>query len=406
MLSQSHAATIQATLPAVQANGEKITDAFYRTLLGENPELMNLFSRSGQATGDQRRALGGAVAAFAAHLIDEPGPDAPHFDLIMERIAHKHASLGVRPDQYTVVGRYLMRAVGEVLGDAVTAEVAGAWDEVYWLFACRLIGLESRLYTRAGVDPEQPWREYEISHRRVEAVDTASFVLCPVDGRPAPDYRPGQYVTVAVDLPDGGRQLRQYSMSQAPSPGSLRITVRRVRGVDGTPDGLVSGHLHDHIHPGDRLQVSAPFGDLALIPGDDPVLLISAGVGITPMAAIIDHIAHTQPSRHVVAVHGEQSPGRHPLRADIVRSGSQLASFQHLVWYEEPGGPSNDVQVHTGLVDADLIPLRPDATAYLCGPVPFMRHIRGALRRRGLPSERIRYEVFGPDQWTATRGAR
>src|SRR6185312_15988100 len=106
-------------------------------------ELLNTFSRSAQATGEQKSALAGAVAAFAAHLVGA-GPEAHVFDHVVERIAQRHCALGIRPEQYTLVGRYLMGAVGTVLGDAVTPPIAAAWDEVYWLFAVRLIGREAR----------------------------------------------------------------------------------------------------------------------------------------------------------------------------------------------------------------------------------------------------------------------
>ena len=108
-----------------------------------------------QATGEQSRALAGSVVAYAVALID---PAAPPFDHVLRRIAHKHVSLGIRPEQYTIVGQHLIAAVGEVLGEAVTADVAAAWEEVYWLFATQLIAAEARYYDRAGVDPAQPLR--------------------------------------------------------------------------------------------------------------------------------------------------------------------------------------------------------------------------------------------------------
>jgi nitric oxide dioxygenase len=123
-----------------------------------------------------------------------------------------------------------MGAVGKTLGDAVTPAVAAAWDEVYWLFAARLIGREARFYAEAGVEGTDPWRDYLVAKKIAEAHDTMSFILTPADGLPAPAFLPGQYVTVAADLPDGSRQLRQYSLSQAATGGTLRITVRRVRG--------------------------------------------------------------------------------------------------------------------------------------------------------------------------------
>src|SRR5262249_20809482 len=148
--------------------------------------------------------------------------------------------------------------------DAVTPAVAAAWDEVYWQFAARLIAREARLYAEAGVDGADPWREHVVANKIAEAHDTVSFILTPADGGPTPGYLPGQYVTVIAELPGDGRQLRQYTLSQAPTGGTLRITVRRVRGAGGTPDGVVSGFLHDHVAIGDRLRLSRPYGDLTL----------------------------------------------------------------------------------------------------------------------------------------------
>ncbi len=407
MLSAASTPVVRATLPVVGAHLEVIADVFYDTMLTENPGLMNLFSRSAQASGEQRQALAGAVAAFGAHLVGL-GPDAVILDRIVERIAQRHCALGVRPEQYALVGKYLLAAVGTVLGDAVTPEIAAAWDEVYWLFAVRLIGREARLYAEAGVESGSPWRTFVVARKIREAEDAVSFILTPADGQRTPRFRPGQYVSVAVDLPDGGRQLRQYSLSQAESGGSLRITVRRVRGVDGRPDGLVSGFLHDQVGVGDGLELSAAYGDLSLSPTAAPLLLVSAGVGITPMAAIMDHVARTEPNREVVAVHADRNHSRHPLFGDVAGSGSRLRSFRHIVWYEEcaelhggRGAPPvpEAHEVRIGRVDPDSIPVSPDAEVYLCGPIQFMQAIRSGLHRRGVPEERIHYEVFGADQW-------
>ncbi|WP_305785684.1 globin domain-containing protein [Symbioplanes lichenis] len=384
MLSSTSKPVIEATLPVVGEHLGDIASVFYDTMLGENPDLLDLFSRSAQATGEQKSALAGAVAAYAGHLIGQ-GPDAAVFDHIAERIAQRHCALGIRPEQYTMVGRYLLGAVRTVLGDAVTPPVAAAWDEVYWLFAARLIGREARLYAMADVDGAEPWRRYTVVTKVAEAEDAVSLVLSPADGRPAPIFLPGQYVTVAATLPGGSRQLRQYSLSQAATGGTLRITVRRVRGRNGTPDGVVSGWLHDVVRPGDELTLSQPYGDLTLRGGAEPLVLVSAGVGITPMAAILEHVARHQPDRPVVAVHADRSPGRHPLRADILHHGARLRSFDHLTWY----GPA----------DVDAVPLPGNARVYLCGPVPFMQLIRAALHQRGVPDDRIHYEVFGSEQW-------
>ena len=120
-------------------------------MFAAHPELLRVFNQGNQATGEQSKALAGSVVAYAVQLID---PKAPSFDHVMRRIAYKHVSLGIRPEQYTIVGENLLASVGEVLGDAVTPEVAAAWSEVYWLFALQLVAEEARLYQQANVDPD------------------------------------------------------------------------------------------------------------------------------------------------------------------------------------------------------------------------------------------------------------
>lgn len=189
MLSESSAAVVTATLPAVQAHGEAITGRFYQRMFDAHPELLDVFNRGNQATGQQKAALAAAVVAYAEHLTgDGRVPWGP----ILDRIAHKHASLGITATQYTIVGRHLLAAVGEVLGDAVTAEVAAAWDEVYWLLACELIAQEARLYTLAGVAEDGAvWRDWRVVARTRETADVVSFTLVPADGAPRPRSRRG-----------------------------------------------------------------------------------------------------------------------------------------------------------------------------------------------------------------------
>src|SRR5450631_985579 len=159
LLSDRSAAVVAATAGVVASHAEQITARFYPRMFAEHPELLRVFNQGNQATGEQSRALAGSVVAYAVQLID---PDAPSFDPVMRRIAGKHMSLGIRPEQYTIVGYHLLAAVAEVLGDAVTPQIAEAWNEVYWLFATQLIAAEARLYLQAGVDPAHPTRPYPV----------------------------------------------------------------------------------------------------------------------------------------------------------------------------------------------------------------------------------------------------
>jgi nitric oxide dioxygenase len=399
LLSPQSEAVVKATAAVVAEHAVEITSRFYPSMFEAHPELLNLFNKGNQANGEQRQALASAVVAYATQLVD---PGAPSFRPVMQRIAHKHVSLGIRPEQYTIVGHHLMNAVGEVLGDAVTPEVASAWDEVYWLFSAQLIAEESRLYTLGGVDPATPWRTYDVIERVDDAIDTVTLVLRPQDGNPVPPHLPGQYVSVAVDLPDGSRQPRQYTVSTGARENSLQITVRRLRGVNGAPDGLVSTYLHEHISVGEVLEVGPPAGDLVLDEGENPLVLISAGVGITPVAAILDDLSERRVNRRVTVAHADRSADSHPLFKAVSASVSTLGNVSTHTWYERVDAVGQERGARSGLMDLGDVDVPADADVFMCGPLPFMRDARSELIRRGLPTTKIRYEVFGPDMFAGS----
>ncbi|MEV5384946.1 globin domain-containing protein [Streptomyces sp. NPDC052721] len=392
MLTEQSAATVRATLPAVGAAIGEITERFYARLFDAHPDLLrNLFNRGNQASGAQKQALAGSIAAFATHLLDHPDqrPDA-----MLARIAHKHASLGVAPAQYDVVHEHLFAAIAEVLGEAVTPEVAAAWDEVYWLMANALIAIEKRLYEESGGPGLRAW---EVVERIEETPDVVTFRLRPADGGPVPGFRAGQYVSVGVTLPDGARQIRQYSLTGAPGEAVRQISVKRVRG-DATPDGEVSNHLHARVRPGDALELSEPYGDLVLAGDTDtPLLLASAGIGVTPMIAMLADLAGGGHRAPVTVVHGDRSPADHALRTDHTAYAAKLPDACAHFFYERDAEPDT----RTGRVDLTDIAVHPGTRAYLCGPLPFMRAIRTQLIEKGVSPADIHYEVFGPDLWLA-----
>ncbi|MFD9101083.1 globin domain-containing protein [Streptomyces virginiae] len=397
MLSEQSTATVRATLPAVGAAIGDITELFYAKLFEAHPELLrDLFNRGNQNAGLQKQALAGSIAAFATHLVERPDTRP---DVMLGRIAHKHASLGVTREQYTVVHRHLFAAIAEILGEAVTPEVARAWDEVYWLMANALVAIEERLYAGHRIAAGDVWREWTVTGRSEETADCATFRIAPADGAPAPAHLPGQYVSVQVELPDGARQIRQYSLSSAPGSTVRAITVKRVHGPAAAgPDGEVSNHLHAHVRPGHTLRVSAPYGDLVLQDSGSPVLLASAGIGCTPMLSMLEHLAETGHAAPVTVLHADRSPADHPLRADHRALTHKLADASARFWYEEDAEPGDS----TGLMDLTDVPVAPGTSAYLCGPLPFMRSVREQLIAKGVPASDIHYEVFGPDLWLAS----
>jgi nitric oxide dioxygenase len=397
VLSERSRPVIEATLPVVAENIEEIATRFYAHLFGAHPELLDgVFNRGNQAEKTQQMALAGSVAVFASALVKVPERVPEH---LLSRIAHKHASLGITPAQYDVVHDNLFWAIVDVLGDAVTPEVAAAWDEVYWLMAYALINQERGLYSARGVRPETVWREWAVAEKIQETEDVVTFRVRRTDDRLVKTSLPGQYVTVQVPVPDGVRQPRQYSLTKADDGEHRQFSVKRVRGGN-KPPGEVSNLLCDTVEVGDRLTMSLPFGDVVL---DDsrPVVFASAGIGITPMAGMLSHLAAAGSHLPITLLHADVDETSFALRHQVLEDLRALPGGSGHVWYERGAQSSLPVEVHAGVIHLDDVKLPDDATYYLCGPLPFMQAVRSALIDRDVPARDIQYEVFGPDLWQA-----
>ncbi|MDQ0259179.1 nitric oxide dioxygenase [Sinomonas atrocyanea] len=397
MLSETSAPIIKATLPAVGENIQTIAQRFYDHLFQAHPELFNgVFNRGNQADGQQQQALAGSVAAYASMLLERPG-EVP--EALLSRISHKHAALAVTPQQYEVVHEHLFWAIADVLGEAVTPEVAAAWDEVYWLMANTLMNLERGLYADFGGQPENIWRTWRVVEKRPETDDVVTIVVERTDERDVYPSQPGQYVTVQMPTKDRLHQPRQYSLTRADDGHHRTFAVKRVHDA-GRPEGEVSTLIHDSLEVGDELILSAPFGDVVLAEGDGPVVFASAGIGVTPFAGMLSHLAARGSQRQVLFLHAGASPDSFPLRDQVSRDLGSLPNASLEAWFELPGRELAAGE-HEGFMDLSAVELPADATYYLCGPLPFMKAVRSQLIGRGTPAQKIQYEVFGPDLWQA-----
>ena len=293
---------VKATIPVLKEHGVALTTYFYQRLFRHNPELKNIFNQSHNETGKQPVALAMAVLAYAEN-IDDPSVLAP----VITLIANKHASVGIRAEHYPIVGKHLLASIREVLGDAASDELINAWGVAYGALADVFIDAESKLYNQAcNADGGwSGWRSFRIIDKVRESEEITSFHLVPCDGGPLPGYRAGQYTTARVFVPElGVMQLRQYTLSIAPGAMHFRISVKREPASNTTPAGRVSNRLHDFYQVGDMLELAPPFGEFFLDETHDgPVVLISGGVGITPMVAMLDRLVASAPTRPVQFVH-------------------------------------------------------------------------------------------------------
>ncbi|MFQ4150542.1 globin domain-containing protein [Arthrobacter sp. LAPM80] len=386
MLSEKSRPLIVATLPLVGSRLGAITPNFYSRMLTAHPELLNgLFSRANQNNGEQQKALAGSIAGFASALVANP-------DIIPEqmlsRIAHKHTSLGITEDQYQIVYKYLFEAIAEELADVITAEIAEAWSEVYWLMANALIKIEKGLYAQQAND--KMWMPWRVIEKNAAGTDAVTFVLEPTDDTPATIARPGQFVSVKLALPDGLLQCRQYSLS-----ADVESPTRRVFTTKKDDGGEVSPVLHGTVKVGDVIELSNPYGDLTL-DGEGPIVLATAGIGCTPSASALRALATAGADREVMVLHAEKNLAAWALREQMTGDIDAIDSAELQLWLEEP-----TEGFHQGFMTLDGLDLPADASMYVCGPLPFMKAIRNQAIDAGIPSTKIHYEVFGPDLWLA-----
>ncbi len=399
MLSPQIRTLVKATAPVLKVHGVALTRHFYARMFQGNPELKHVFNQGHQAGGEQQQALAGAVAAYAEH-IDDPSVLAP----VVTRIVHKHVSLGIRPEHYPIVGKHLLASIREVLGEAATDELVDAWAAAYGQLADMLIAEEARLYAESAAKPGgwTGWRAFRVVGKQPESVDITSFYLAPADGGAVPAYRPGQYVSVRIYVPELGlMQPRQYSLSDAPGQDRLRISVKREAAGAQTPAGRVSNALHDRLQEGGVLDVAPPQGDFHLRESSvAPVVLLSGGVGLTPMVSMLNHLVATDDPRQIRFVHGCRNGAAHAMKDHVNALAQARGNVRKAVFYEEVASgdqPGRDYD-YAGRVDLHAIrdqAIVADADYYLCGPAGFMRAQRETLLALGVAADRIHAEAFG-----------
>ncbi|MGV3525044.1 MAG: globin domain-containing protein [Candidatus Sericytochromatia bacterium] len=394
MLSLQSQPYIEASVPVLREHGLSITRTFYQSLFAEHPELTQIFNMGNQANGSQQQSLASAVFAYAANFAD-----AEALAPVISRIVHKHVSVGIRAEHYPIVGRHLLGAIQTTLGAAATPALLEAWSEAYGLLAEALIAAEKRLYAARNTQPGA-LRSFRVTRIERESELVSTYCLAPVDQHPNWDFQPGQYVSVLAEWPDGTRQLRQYSLSDAPGLPELRISVKREPASVQLPAGQVSNWIHETVAVGSLLQLSPPSGDF--LPdtfGSEPIVLLSAGIGITPMIAALNQMALVNPGRTVIFGHATRHPLSYAHRRDVDAALARMPELAVRTFYEQPDASTGERDALSGQMDVSQLPPWPyaDSKVYLCGPLGFMQAQWLQLLEAGVPVTKLYREVFGPD---------
>lgn len=387
MLCAEQIALIKATVPLLESGGEALTNHFYKLLLSEHPEVRPLFNQAHQASGEQPRALANGVLMYARHIdrLDALGP-------LVAQIINKHVALQVLPEHYPLVGDCLLRAIREVLGEAIATDaVIEAWAAAYQQLADLLIGQEERLY-QAKAEAPGGWRgarPFRIARKVKESEEITSFHMQAEDGGPLMEFLPGQYIGLRLEI-NGKEERRNYSLSAAGNGREYRISVKR------EPGGVVSNALHN-MPEGAIVELFAPAGEFTLTPGNKPLVLISGGVGITPTLAMLEQALATP--RPVHFIHCARNAGVHAFRRAVDALAERHTQLQRFYCYEEHDGSADAPDAIGRLTEqqlADWLPQSRDVDAYFLGPKPFMAAIKRQLKSLGVPEQQTRYEFFGP----------
>lgn len=397
-LDQKTMDIVKSTVPVLEQHGNAITKHFYERMLSEVPELKNIFNQTNQEKGGQPKALAATVYAAAAN-IDNLGAIIP----VVKQISEKHKSLMIKAEHYPIVGKYLLLAIKDVLGDAATDEIIDAWGKAYGVIADVFINIEKEMYEK-DAETNGGWnglREFKVMKKVPESKVVTSFYLAPVDGKPLMKHLPGQYISINAQIP--GQQynhIRQYSLSCAPGADMYRISVKREVAKGDYANGIVSLYLHDTVKEGDILNLSAPSGDFVLNTEDTrPLVLLSRGVGLTPVMSMLEDVIQTQPEREVHFIYATYSSEFHTLKERMLEIAKEHPNVKVHFVYNKPLKEDAGSFHHEGYVDEallrEILPTA-DADFYFCGFEDFMRTVNRALIAYGVKDEDIHFEYFGP----------
>jgi nitric oxide dioxygenase len=370
-LSKQTIELVKATAGVVAPVAGEITTRFYKNMFAANPEVLSFFNKTNQSKGGQPEALSHAVVAYAQN-IENLGALGPAVELI----AAKHCGLQVLPHHYPIVEKHFMGAVGEVLGDAVTPEIGGAWSEALHFLSNILITREEELYKDAE-EREGGWRgwqSFSLTDRSALTANTALFTFERSDGNKTPfAFTPGQFLTLRAK---GVSAPRHYTIVSSPGESFLQCAVKLVN------DGAMSTLLHRDLAVGNAVEVSPPFGGFAVDTEKDAVL-ISAGIGVTPVVAL-QNMKELCVKR---VVHVDKTPDSHAF-LDI-----QNKAPSHRFFYTQGAGEPFYYLVNE-IASAATNGIDGDAAYYVCGPPPLMRDIKKSLHTMGVDD--VRCEMFGP----------
>ena len=373
-MSQETIDMIIATAPAVAPKMLDITKHFYGKVLGKIPALKNIFNTSHDT---QPVALANACIAYATNITDLSPllvPGGP-----VAAICHRHVALGIHPMQYVVVHENLMEAIGDILGEIVTPEIASAWSNAVLFLAKAMIDTEESLYKMVE-GREGGWSgfaEFEVSAINDLTADVKQISFKPPKDSPLAGknfaFTAGQYLSLQIDMEgDGLSAPRHYTATSPIGADYLQCSIKKLA------NGKLSNYVHSKLKVGDKVTLSAPVGVFTPPEEAAPSVLMSAGIGVTPMV----NLSRALGDSVKCVVHVDRSAANHPYKAMFAGKDSIFK------YTSETGRPTAEA-----LADETIAKAGKDNDFYICGPEAWMDPLQQALLAKG--AKKVCCTVFG-----------
>jgi len=378
-MSQATIDMIVATAPVVAPKVLDITKCFYTKVLGKHPELKQFFNTAHNVpiSDHQPKALAASVIAYATNITDLSPllvPGGP-----VAAICHRHVALAIHPMQYVVVHSNLMEAIGEILVGVVTPEIADCWSNAVLFLAKAMIDTEESLYKMVE-QREGGWSgfaEFEVSEINdlTDSVKQVSFkppAESPLAGKNFA-FTAGQYLSLQIDMDgDGLSAPRHYTTTSPIGADYLQCTIKKLN------KGKLSTYVHENLKVGDKVTLATPMGVFTAPEEPTPAVLISAGIGVTPMVNLKRSLGDSVK----LVVHVDRTPESHPYR-DFFEGTECLFKYTKI-----DGRPTAEALAAETLDKAGT-----DNEFFICGPEQWMDDVQKVLLAKG--AKKVVCEVFG-----------
>jgi len=378
-MSQETIDMIVATAPAVAPKMLDITKCFYEKIITRHPSLKKYFNMSNNVpvSDHQPKALAASAIAYATNITDLTPLLVPGG--AVAAICNRHVALGIHPMQYVVVHENLMEAIVDILGDIVTPEIGAAWSEAVLFLAKAFIDTEESLYQMVE-QREGGWSgfaEFEVT-KIVDLTDTVRQVSfkppkdSPLAGKNFA-FTAGQYLSLQIDMDgDGLSAPRHFTATSPVGADYLQCTIKKV------PGGKLTGYVHDHLKVGDKVCLSTPMGVFTAPEEPTNTVLMSAGIGVTPMV----NLKRALGDAVKLVVHVAKSPEKHAYRK-FFEDSSNIFKYT-----SQTGRPTAE-----SLVEETLEKVGTDNDFFICGPEQWMDDVQKVLLAKG--AKKVVCEVFG-----------